>query len=105
MIVGCISTLRPLFGTILGLGSSGQYISQGKADNSHKKAEFEMGADLPRPDEARAVATTSGPVCGRKWEMSKHSTSGSEEELVRDLKTGIQVSKSVDQDSTYGIAR
>ena len=90
---------------MFGLGGSGPYPSQGKADNSRKKAEFEMSAELPRPDKARALATISGPLSGRKWEMSKHSISGSEEELVRDLAAGIQVSKSVDQSSTYGIAR
>jgi hypothetical protein len=90
---------------MFGLGGSGAYRSPGKTDNSRKKAEFEMSTDLPRPDKARAVATISGPVGGRKWEVSKHSTSGSEEELVHDLKASIQVSKSVDQNSTYGIAR
>lgn len=108
VIVGCISTLRPLFRTIFGLGGStyqNGHSGQRRTDNSRKRAEYEMSSDLPVTDEARTNATISGPIGGREWKRSRHSVSESEKELVSDLKAGIQVSKSVDQNSTYGTAR
>ena len=116
VIVGCISTLRPLFRTMFGLGGStdGAYCAQPRTGGSrttdgtgkyYKKSEFEMNRDLPRPDKARAVTTVHEPIGERAWDNPRHSMSGSEEELVRDLKGGIRLEKSVDQSSTYGIAK
>lgn len=116
VIVGCVSTLRPLFRSMFGLGGSsdGAYTDKRKTGSSratdgagkyYKKSEFEMNQDLPRPDKARATANISGPISGRNWDNPRHSLSGSEEELVRDLQGAIRMEKSVDQSSTYGIAR
>lgn len=108
VIVGCISTLRPLFRSLLGLGGSTEdgYSSQRKTGNSYKRSEFEMSRDLPRPDKAGAVTTVSGPVgAPRRWENARQSMSGSEEELVRDLRGGIRLDRAVDQSSHYGVAR
>ena len=116
VIVGCISTLRPLFRSVFGLGgsSNGAYSDRQKTGGSratdgtgkhYKGSEFEMNRDLPRPDKARAVTTVHAPIDGRTWNNPRHSMSGSEEELVRDLKGGIRLERSVDQNSAYGIAR
>lgn len=107
VIVGCISTLRPLFRSIFSLGGSSAdvYSAQRRTGNSYKKSEFEMNSELPRPDKARAVATVNGPIGGRAWDNPRQSMSGSEEELVRDLRGGIRLEKSVHQSSTYGLAK
>lgn len=106
VIVGCVSTLRPLFRRVFSLGgtsSNGNYYSpQAQKSQSQKQPAFEMNSDMPRPDKAKTISTVNG---GRRWNESKHSMSGSEEELVRDLKSGIQISKSVEQRNDYGTAR
>ncbi|KAI7241592.1 hypothetical protein KC343_g1944 [Hortaea werneckii] len=103
VIVGCISTLRPLFQRLFKLGSSRDPSSGFELKNTH---------DRPRP---MSTQGGQGAESQYSWAKNRHgknvatvrtgqlrkssdpSFCESEEELVQDMQKGIQVSRSVTQ--------